>query len=288
MKITGKILIYTAFTIVALLVALYLRFPSDLIRQIVIEQVARAQPEARIDTERIALALPASIKFEPLAVTYADIPIVRIDSIRVTPRLLTMFGDLRRFGLQGEMGVGELRGTAETGFRSNRHHAMVTLNLTRVPLDFIEILYHWPGFLPQGALDATIKFDALKAGGTAEINMRVAPAIIFLDPPQMGIEELEFHRLEAQVTATASKVQIRNGEADGDQLEGKISGSIIFREPLEESRVTLTLTLKPRPAFLEEHKGGMLGGLLSAGSFQKRGLVLRITGTLNNPKYVTK
>lgn len=288
MKFTNKILIYAAFTMVALLVSLYLRFPSDLIRQIVLEQVERAQPDARIDTDRIALMIPPGVKLEPLAISYADIPIIRMDFIKVTPHLFSLLGDVRRFGLKGQMGNGELKGIAEAGLESNRRHGRVTLNLSRVPLEFIEILYQWPSFMFEGAMDANINFNAAKAGGTAEISMEVTPAKITLEPPLMGIESLDFSRLVAQLTATPRMIQIRNCEADGDQIEGKITGSIILREPMENSRITLSLTLKPKPAFLEDHKGDMIGGLLASGNAQKRGLVFRISGTLNNPRYVIR
>ena len=288
MTITNKILLYTGFTIIALFVSLYLRFPSDLIKELMLKQVEEAQPDARIDTQELALMMPPGVKLEPLAVSYADIPIVRMDLIKVKPQLLSLLSDIKRFDLRGQMGSGEFRGTAETGFEANRRHERVTLNLSRVPLEFIEILSQWPSFIPEGAMDANIKFDAVKAGGTADINMEVAPASITLDPPVMGIESLEFSRLKAQITATPRMIQIRNCEAEGDQIEGKITGSIILRDPMENSRITVSLTLKPQPAFLEDHKGDMIGGLLATGNAQKRGLVFRISGTLSNPRYVIR
>lgn len=288
MNLTKKILFYGVFAFIALLVSLYLRFPSDLIRQILMDQVELAQPDAHIETDDIALMIPPGIRMTPLMVSYADIPIIRMDTIKVAPHLSTIIRDIRRFGLKGQLGNGELKGTAEAGFEDDRQHGLVTLNLTRVPLDYIEILNQWPSFISEGAMDANIKFDALRSGGTAEISMEVSPAKVTLDPPIMGIETLEFSRLKAQLTATARMIQIRNCEASGDQIEGKINGSIILREPMENSRITLSLTLKPQPAFLEDHKGDMIGGLLATGNAQKRGIVFRISGTLANPRYVIR
>ncbi len=288
MKLPSKIALYAAFTVVALLVSLYLRFPSSLIRQIVTRQVAQAQPQANVDTEKISLTIPPGIKLRPLAVSYADIPIIRMDYIKVAPRLLSLLSDTKRFTLSGQMGPGELKGTAETGLKANRRHGQVVLNLNHVPLDFIEILNQWPSFMAEGAVDANINFDALKAGGTAVISMEVTPAKITLEPAVMGIETLEFHRVTAQLTATPRMVQIRNCEANGDQIEGKITGTIILSDPMENSRITLSLTLKPQPAFLEDHKGDMIGGLLASGNAQKRGLVFRISGTIRNPRYVIR
>ena len=44
----------------------------------------------------------------------------------------------------------------------------------------------------------------------------------------------------------------------------------------------------PQPAFLAEHKNDLIGGLMTSQTAQKRGMVFRISGTLDNPKYVMR
>ena len=128
----------------------------------------------------------------------------------------------------------------------------------------------------------------LKGGGTAEVSLEISQAHITLDPPLMGLEGMEFSLIKAQLIVTPRMMQIRSCEANGDQFESKLTGSIVFRQPFEESRLTLSMTVKPQPAFLADHKNDMIGGLLSSGNAQKRGLIFRISGTLHNPNYVVR
>ena len=102
------------------------------------------------------------------------------------------------------------------------------------------------------------------------------------------IDVQQRERLTRAPGATQRMLQIRNCEGIGDQIEGKLTGSILFRNPIEESRITLSLTIKPQPAFIEDHKNDMIGGLLSTANAQKRGVVFRISGTINNPRYVIR
>lgn len=125
-------------------------------------------------------------------------------------------------------------------------------------------------------------------GGTADINTEIRPARISLENPFMGVETLEFTSISAQMTLTPRMLQIRNCDATGGQLESKLTGSIVFRQPMSNSRLTLSLTVKPLPAFIADHKEDMIGGLLASENAQKRGVVFRISGTIGNPRYVIR
>ena len=162
------------------------------------------------------------------------------------------------------------------------------MTLNRVPLNYLEILKQWKGYKADGELDANISFDSSKGGGTANVDLEISPARIAFDPPLMGIAALDFSQMKSQLVVTRRMLQIKNCDAVGNQLDGKITGSIVFREPFEESRMSLSLTIKPQQEFLADHKNDMIGGLLSSANAQKRGVVFRITGTINNPRYVIR
>jgi len=283
-----KIVLYGIYALVALAVFLYFRFPSELMREILLSQVQEIDPQARLDTDLISPTVPPGIELEPFSVSYANTPILRMDGLKITPQLSSLIGHSRRFEFKGTLGSGELNGLAIRTMTPNEEQVQVNINLSRVPLEFLEVLNQYQSFRPDGELDARINFDSIKGGGTAEVNMEISQARITLDPPLMGLEAMEFSLIKAQLTISPRMVQIRSCEASGDQLESKLTGSILFRHPLENSRLTLSLTIKPQPSFLADHKNDMIGGLLASGNAQKRGLIFRISGTLNNPNYVVR
>ena len=83
-------------------------------------------------------------------------------------------------------------------------------------------------------------------------------------------------------------IQIKHCELSGPQVEGRITGSIVFRRPFQNSRLTLSCTIKPQPAFLADQKNSMIAGFLSSETARKRGIVLRIAGTVGKPSYVIR
>lgn len=289
MKQTGKIFFYGAFTLLVAIVFLYTLFPSNLARRLINAQLAAFEPEFEFATETVSPTFPPGLQLKPLTVSYTGLPLLRADHFKVLPEIMTLFSDHKNYSFNGPVGSGDLKGRAEFILDNNREQTKVTMNLIGVPLEAVDIANQWPGYSPSGDMNAYVDFDSRKgAGGTAKVTLDIAPARIMIDPPLMGLTQVTFSQLRTEMTVTQRMLQIRRCEADGPQFQGKISGSIIFRQPIEESRVTLSCTLKPQPGFIAEHKNDMLGGLLSSSSAQTRGLVLRISGTLSNPQYVIR
>ena len=288
MKPATKIFLYIVFGLTALVFFLYFRFPSEMVRHALDERLRQTQPKVRLEVERVNPTVPPGLKLELLSLSYADLPVIRLDFLKITPNLFYLLSDSGRYTYRADIGSGELKGRVVNDIENNRPQSKITMTLNRVPLQYIEILNHWKGYKADGELDANIAYDSSKGGGTADINLEISPARIAFDPPLMGISGLDISQLTGQLVATQRMLQIKNCNVTGNQIDGKITGSIVFREPIEESRISLSLTIKPQQEFLADHKDDMIGGLLSSPNAQKRGVVFRITGTINNPRYVIR
>jgi type II secretion system protein N len=288
MNRTGKIFLYVLYAAFALAVFLYFRFPSELMKDILIARMNQLQPLAQLETDSVRPAIPPGIKLEPLTIVYDNTPILHLDSLKITPHIFSMLGHSKRFSFKGILGDGRLKGTADLTATSSGDQIQGELRLSQVPLEFLEFLSQYPNFKPDGKMDAIISFDSTKGGGSADISLEIAPASVVLEPPMMDLKTLEFSLIKAQLAATQRRVQIRSCEATGDQLEAKLTGAVVLRQPLTDSRLTLSLTAKPQPTFIADHKNDMIGGLLASGNVQKRGLIFRISGTIDNPNYVIR
>ena len=282
----GKIFLYIAFAIVVGVFFLYLLFPSNLFREVLEERVAQIHPELLITTDEIQPTLPPGIKMQPLWVSYTDQSILRSDYLKFTPHLFSLLTDPKAFSFKGSMGSGDFNGRGEIKRKGKRPQEKLTVNLNNIPIELFELLKQYPQYKPAGELSGRVVYDSLKgARGTAEINVEITPLRITLDPPLMGLAALDFSRLKAQMTMTPRMLQIRRCEASGNQLEGKLTGSIVFSEPVGNSRITISLTVKPQPDFVADHKNDLIGGFLASEKAQKRGILLRFSGTLDSPNY---
>jgi type II secretion system protein N len=289
MNSTGKILLYGLYAIAAVCFFLYLLFPSQTISRMIIDRVSQARPDVRLDIKEAHPVFPPGLKLKSLSVNFDDTPIVRMPFIKIVPALFSMLGDEKHIAFNGPLGHGSLRGRVELTSEGQRPQTKVILNLSDVPMKAFEILRRWPNYQVAGDMTAYVDYDSRKGtGGSASVKLDITPTKIVFNPPVMGLTQMEFTQLGAEMTVTPRILQIRRCEVSGTQIDGKITGSIIFRQPLQKSRLTLSCTLKPQPAFLADHKNDIIGGLLGSASAQQRGIILRISGTLDNPNYVIR
>jgi type II secretion system protein N len=268
---------------------LYCLFPSNTAKELLIKQFDQIHPSVHVRTDHVLVTFPPGLKLKPLNIEYEQLPVVRSDHLIMKPDLFSLLGDHKSVHFNGPMGSGEYYGRIEINVDAKRPQNTLLLNLKAVPLEALEVLRQWPLFKATGDVNAYVDYDSRKgAGGTAKINIDINPVRIVFESPLVGLEQLEFSQLQAEMAVTPRMLQISRCEATGAQIEGKISGSIVFRQPIQNSRVALSCTLKPQPAFAAEHKNDMLGGLLSSSAAQKRGIILVISGTLDNPRYVIR
>ena len=284
-----KIFLYIVFFFAALLFFLYMRFPSETVKTRITESLAQYQPDVGILTQTVSPSFPPGLTLKPLYVQYEDRPVLSADAFRITPDLFSLFGNNKSVSFFAPLGNGELHGRAIFDQDAKRPQTTATVSLKTVSLDAFDVLKQLPAFHPSGDLTAHVDYDSRQgAGGSAKINLDITPARITFEPPIMGLEQLEFSSIQADMTLTPRMLQIRRCEGSGPHMEARISGSMIFREPMASSRVNLSCTLKPQPAFIADHKSDMIGGLLGSESAQKRGIILRISGTLENPAYTIR
>lgn len=288
MKLKRKLLLYIVFALVSLVFFFYFRFPSEMIKDALSAAIKQSQPNAEVEIGRISPAIPPGLKLETLFLNYAGYPLIRMDQLKITPSLISLFSGGKRYTYRGNIGSGHLNGHIVTAVEDGREHTQLYLTMNRVPLNHVELLNQLELYKPDGEVDATVKYDNLKGGGTVDVHMEISPARIAFDPPIMGMEALDFRQLIAQLVISQRMLQIRNCDAAGDQIDGKISGTIVFGRTVEQSRIMLSLTVKPQPAFIADHRNDMIGGLLATANAQKRGVVFRISGTIGNPRYVIR
>lgn len=289
MKNSTRIFIYILYALAAGVFFLYLLFPSDLVKEILSEQLAQTQTEIEVDTDTIRPTIPPGLRFQPLLLSYAGTPFLNSEKVKIRPHLLSLMGDNKAFSFHGPLGSGRFSGRAEVAQTLKRVQQIIDIDITETPLEAIAYFKQWPQFTPSGLIDGQISYDSFKGGtGRVDADMIITPVRIVLNPPLMGIDVLDFTELQAEISATQRQLTIKKCEAFGTQINGKISGFISLRQPLGESRPTLSVTVKPQAAFIAKHKNDMIGGLLSSSKALKRGVVFQISGTLNNPSYVIR
>jgi type II secretion system protein N len=282
-------ILYGLYAAAAAGVFLYLLFPSRTISALIVERIAQTHSDVRVGVQETQPVFPPGLKLQPIELEYGPFPVLRMPHLKVTPSLFSMVGNEKQVAFKGPLGHGSLMGNASFYLDGPIPQTRVVMNLADVPLDVFDALDQWTAGQLAGNITAYLDFDSRKgSGGTTNVKMQVVPVKVMLNQPLIGISEMAFSQLEAELSITQRTLQVKRFEFSGNQIEGKIMGTIVFQQPLGKSRLSLSCTLKPQPAFLAEHRNDMIGAFLGSPSVQQRGIVVKIAGTLDNPSYAAR
>ena len=99
------------------------------------------------------------------------------------------------------------------------------------------------------------------------------------------MESIPFKKITADLVMKNMNLQIKKCIINGDQVDGRISGSVTLKNTPGQSYLRLSGRIKPHPLLIEKLGNDLPANLLSEKIFGKNGVQIRIYGTLDNPRF---
>jgi hypothetical protein len=116
-------------------------------------------------------------------------------------------------------------------------------NLNNIPVEKISYLKERLNRQITGKLKGNISFRGSVrdlAGGNAKINILLTNGTYPLLSPVMGVDKMEFSRVDGDMTLQNRAIKISKLKLTGDKMRAEISGDIILNsEDIENSQIEL-------------------------------------------------
>jgi type II secretion system protein N len=139
-------------------------------------------------------------------------------------------------------------------------------------------------FFLTGLLKGKLVYDySTAAAGTTTGSLSVSGMRIGLESPLLGIGELVTEQTSADFFFDGQTLRLKALVFDGPMLDGKISGSVQLRRPLEHSRLSLGGNAKVQPELIAQLQETIPQGVVNTRTLGTRGLNFRIGGTIGSP-----
>lgn len=275
---------YIIYGIIALLVFLYLLFPSDSVKQAIVRQAGAIAPAVAVSIDAVSPNLPPGLTLKNLQVAHEDQQMFRSSRLTLTPAYLTLFSQRKMFHFTGEAYEGTFngRGTVET---ASKQQGSAELVFSGVQLSKIDALTAMMPHQLSGSAEGRIQYDS-KTGsfGEGEAEATIKECRVTLETPVFGFESLAVGSVNAVLELEGNAARVKQIRINGSQVTGKASGTIDLQRPLTRSRLDLKGTVKPHPSFIKELGQAVPSRILSMGDYAEKGVPFRISGTLERPK----
>jgi type II secretion system protein N len=280
-----KILLYIAFTAVMGVVFLYLLFPADSLRTYIEAQIRQNAPDLTVEIGQVSAAFPPGLKLANILCEYQELPLVTASRASVRPALLKLLGSAKvvDFDLDTSEGRIDGRGVMRVG---KQNLLSVDAEIDQIALHEIAGLRAIPDYIISGLLSGKIEYKATPGrSGSGAADLVATDAKLELINPMFGIESFSFDSIEAQLNLSPRRVQLRRCNLNGNEVDGNISGSVMLRTPMDQSRLNLSGVLRPHAEFMATLQKSVPVALLGGKDLGQKGLPFRITGTVDKPSF---
>ncbi len=286
MGLGKQIFYYSLFGFAALVFFAYVLFPSDNLKQFISGKLSEMDPNIGAKIDNIRPVLPPGIALDRVDISYQGERLAQMPTLKIAPSLTTLFKTKKTISLKGSLNDGIIKGSGTLVNNNGYTFSTAYADLTNVKIEQLEYLKRLKDYRLSGLVDGKISMDDKKGPrGTITADLTLSQGRVGIVTPFFGIDHISIDRAQAALLLTSKRVRIRSCTLKGPQLDGKLSGYIDLKTPIEQSLLNLSGSAKPHPEFIARLQSTLPMGMPNSDNFNKRGLPFRITGMLGNPEF---
>ncbi len=271
LKLNRAVAGYILAGIVMLFIFLYLRFPGEALTDYVRAVAAARYPQAVFSLDTIHPSFPPGLALSNITVVLRDRPdaTLHADSLSVRPGGLALLGGRFAILTAAEGYGGQVEGRVDFSRRFTFKGPLnATMNIRDIRIEkcgwLRDLLARQIAGTLRGSVVLSGTAGVLKKNGTGTIEFTITNGNYPLTESFLGIEKIDFTRVDGKASFRNGAVKITQLLLTGDKLRCSIKGNILLADDLRESQIDLNGTIE------------------FPGQGNKR-VTLGISGTLGNP-----
>ena len=276
---------YLLYTLALLLLLLWLLFPEETFRRLLVQSLNTACPQLRWQVRSMTLQIPEGITLrviEGYDVWDKEKPLVRVDSLSLRPDLA---GTVQSRHLQAKYRLTLANGAIAGVVRMDGWNQKLRVDgsVQGLQLAKCPILARQLERDVRGTLSAT--FDGrVHSGNISEMDatLSVDQGVLGLRQPILNHAILPFSRASIVLRSRGETMQIEQGVVNSELFNGQFSGEIKVTRDSTARQLDIRGTMLPRPAFFTGVNNASLLKVIRT-QLKDRSVPFRISGDLYNP-----
>jgi type II secretion system protein N len=277
-------LILSVYIVSAAAFFIYCLFPSDAVTAYITKKMNTINPAFSIRIDHVNPVFPPGLRFHAVSLYHADTALFSVDKMKVAPDLLSVFREKTTFFFKGRVHEGILEGTVDISGNEPARNVDIFTHLSKIEINDIPLIRNVEEIKLSGTLNGDVAYRRDRnTGGSGTAALSIAGGSFTLFLPFYNPGSLSFRSLEADLVIKDRMLKLNRCVINGNQADGRLSGTITLEDPIGESILNLTGTLIPQPAFFK----GPGKDLMEIFNLKKGPDVhrfsLKITGTLDAP-----
>ncbi len=242
---TKKWIAYTIYGMLITAVFLYLRFPSDSAGRYIRSIVAGRNPNVVLSFDSVRPYFPPGIRLHSLSVGFKNKPgsTLKADVAKVRPALLNLLSGRLALLLSANAYEGHIK--ADIGFTnrfSYKGPVRINAGLDKINIGKCAYIKAISGRQMDGKLGGTLSYNGSLGTGSARFTLLDGNIQLLGDI--FGLKELDFDKIEVDMTLKNRALKITGLDITGKQLSGSFTGNIFLDKDIMQSRLAIKGDLK--------------------------------------------
>ena len=248
-------------------------------------KITRGNPGVSVTIDRVSPVLPPGIKLHDVGIAHGNRALVDLDSLKITPGLLSFFSNTKTARFKGRVNGGTVNGWAEVDSSKNQPAEKIEGTISGIQVQGVPALKHLSAYKISGNLggDFTIGSAGPRRSMTGKLTL--SDCRIDFDQPIIGQSSLSFKNINAELVLNKGTLVIKKFSARGNQLNADISGTIALNRSGRGNALNLNGSVTPHHGFLAKIGNSIPADLLQQKKAGKTTISFIIGGTVEVPEF---
>jgi type II secretion system protein N len=284
MQVFKAKIFWVFYIICAALFFFYMLFPSETVKEYLVDQVRQVHPGLAVEIGRVKPGFPPDLKLYDISVYHLGQTLAEMENLKISLDILSLFMSTTHLSFSGSGYGGTLSGQVDIGKNSANRDMAIDADLVGIQVQDLEALSAITTHKISGNLDGTLTFatEALHQGLSGDLIL--TDGEIEFSPPLLNQNMLSFNTIEAELMLNNRSLTINRCQIEGIHLIAQFSGSIKFSGRSTRKILDLSGTVNPHATLLAK-LGKNIPQLLANSNSDKQGFPFKITGTMDSPEY---
>lgn len=278
--------LYSGYIMAVTLFFLYVLFPADAAMEYFSGYLAKHHPEYAVTAGTVKPSFPPGLNLRTVSIAYQGDTWVDLERVHLRPHYLSVFSPSKKVLFTGRAYSGDLEGAIDVQKGEPAYRMTMAAELKGVRLEENEYLQTLSGRKVGGRLDSTIDVGGGKeAENSLNVTLHISDGEVGLTNPVFSINNISFDKLEAELVVNRRSLKLKRCEIAGDQVEGDVTGVVLFRQPFERSRLEFKGNVIPQHLLMASLKKALPKSLLPSKKTGEKGFPVKLYGTIEKPKF---
>lgn len=286
MKSIWKWTLFGGYTLITIVLFLYLLFPEETIKEYAQNRVIQMQPDLSVTIDTVRPSFPPGLRFKAVSLQHAGKPLLAFSNIRFSPELSTLFTKNPAYRFLAAAYDGSIKGRIREYPDASDAHLSAHARIQDIDIGKLFVSKTLSKFSIGGRLNGEILLNKdHKEQVDVNAQLEIEEATVELDAPLIFLKTLSFKKIQTDLKMRSRTLIIRQLSVKGPQMDGRISGSIFLSGDLKQSVLNLTGKIKPNHLLLAAIGKGFQSLLSSAMKREQDGISFRINETIEKPAF---